>query len=73
MGKQLTVSEVRNALEAKLKARPDLGPWKAFVNLVFEPPNPFDRRARRRPKKEFVGISVLIIAGACVSLYFNYL
>ena len=73
MGKQLTVSEVRNALEAKLKARPDFGLWKAFVNLVFEPPNPFDRRARRRPKKEFVGISILIIAGACVSLYFNYL
>ncbi len=73
MAKQLTVAEVHNALEAKLKARPDLGLWKAFVNLVFEPPNPFDRRARRWPKKEFVGVSIMVIAGAYVFLYFNFL
>lgn len=73
MVKQLKVAEVHNALEARLRARPDLGLWKAFVNLVLEPPNPFDRRAMRRPKKEFVGISILIIVGACVCLYFNCL
>lgn len=73
MVKQLKVAEVHNALEAKLRARPDLGLWKAFVNLVLEPPNPFDRRARRWPKKEFVGFSTMFIAGAYVFLYFNLL
>lgn len=73
MVKQLKVAEVHNALEAKLRARPDLGLWKAFVNLVLEPPNPFDRRARRWPKKEFVGVSIMVIAGAYVFLYFNCL
>ena len=73
MVKQLTVAEVHNALEAKLRARPDLGLWKAFVALVLEPPNPFDRRARRWPKKELVGVIILVIAGAYVFLYFNFL
>ncbi len=73
MVKQLKVAEVHNALEAKLRARPDLGLWKAFVNLVLEPPNPFDLRARRWPKKEFVGASIMVIAGAYVFLYFNFL
>ncbi len=72
MVKQLKVAEVHNALEAKLRARPDLGLWRAFVNLVFEPSNPFDRRARRWPKKEFVGVSIVVIAGAYVFLYFNF-
>jgi len=73
MVKQLTVAKVHNALEAKLRARPDLGLWKAFVALVLEPPNPFDRRARRWPKKEFVGVIILVTAGAYVFLYFNFL
>jgi hypothetical protein len=73
MVKQLKVAEVHNALEAKLRARPDLGLWRAFVNLVLEPPNSFDRRARRWPKKAFVGVSIMVIAGAYVFLYFNFL
>jgi len=71
MPRQLTVSELRAELEANLRARPELGLWKAIVDLVFEPPNPFDRSARRQPKKEFVLLCVLIISSACVFLYFN--
>ena len=71
MARQFTVAEVRVALETNLRARPELGLWKAAVDLVFEPPNPFDPSARRRPKKEFVLFCVLIISCACVFLYFN--
>ncbi len=71
MRRQFTVSEVRVALEANLRARPELGLWKAIADLMFEPPNPFDSSARRRPKKEFLLLCLLIISSACVFLNFN--
>jgi hypothetical protein len=71
MPRQLKVSEVRAALEANLSARAELGFRKAIVDLIFEPPNPFDPSARRRTKKGFVLICILIISSACVFLYFN--
>jgi hypothetical protein len=71
MRRQFTVSEVRVALEANLRTRPELGLWKAVVDLVLEPRNPFDSRARRRPKKEFVLLCLLIISDASVFLHFN--
>ncbi len=71
MPRRLTVSELRAELEANLRARPELGLWKAVVDLVFEPPNPFDSSARRRPKKEFLLLCLLIILSVCVFLIFN--
>lgn len=71
MQRQLTVSEVRAALERNLRARSGLGLWRAIVDLMLEPHNPFDPSARRRPKKEFVLLSILIVSSTCVFLYFN--
>ena len=71
MPRQLKVSEVRAALEANLSARAELGLRKAIADLMFEPPNPFDSSARRRPKKEFLLLCLLIISSACVFLNFN--
>jgi hypothetical protein len=55
-----------------LKQRPDIGLRKAVVNFVFEPPNPFDATARRRPRLWFgllvFGLAAFTLAFVCFEI-----
>jgi hypothetical protein len=71
MPRRLTVAEVRAALDANLRARRELGLWKAIVDMMFESPNPFEPAARRKPRDGFILLCILITSTVCALLYFN--
>lgn len=71
MSKGATPAEVHAWLEESLRARADLGFRKAIGRFVFEPPSPFDRQARRKPRPEFVIFVMLVVAAMACFLYFN--
>jgi hypothetical protein len=49
----------------------DGGARKRFANAFLEPPNPFNPKARRRPKQDAVILGVLILVALGLVLYFN--
>ena len=59
---QVSSHEVHAWIKESLGQRSDIGLKKAIVNTLFEPPSPFDPRARRKPKAGFV-------LGAILSCY----
>ncbi|HEV3275585.1 MAG TPA: hypothetical protein VG860_02110 [Terriglobia bacterium] len=72
MAKELTTREAHTALVGHVKARRDLGLWKAFLDLVLEPQNPFEPTKRREPRKAFVLAAVLIGLPLAAFVYFNF-
>jgi hypothetical protein len=71
MAKPATVKEVRAALSQSLKGRPDLGLWKAVMNGVLEPPNPFNAEATRRLQRWFVLGCIVSLGAFGAFFYFN--
>ena len=72
MATQVSSHEVHAWIKEFLGQRSDIGLKKAIVNTLFEPPSPFDPRARRTPKAGFViGALLSAIAVACFC-YFNF-
>jgi hypothetical protein len=59
-------------IEESLGQRSDIGLGKAIVNTLFETPNPFDPRARRKPKAGFVVCAILCAVAAGCFCYFNF-
>lgn len=59
-------------IEESLGQRSDIGLGKAIVNMLFEAPNPFDPRARRKPKAGFVVGAILATVAAGCFCYFNF-
>ena len=72
MAKELTTREAHTALVGHFKARRDLGLWKAFLDLVLEPQNPFEPTKRREPRKAFVLAAFLIGLPLAAFVYFNF-
>ena len=64
--------EMHAWIEECLGQRSDIGLGKAIVNLLFEASNPFDPRARRKPKAGFVVGAILCAAAAGCFCYFNF-
>jgi hypothetical protein len=54
-----------------LKRRPELGLGKAILLVVLEPPNPFEKEGRRRPRKGFLLAVLWLLALVGVFVYFN--
>lgn len=52
-------------------SRSDIGAFKAFLDLVLEPANPFDLKASRSARRWFVLFSLLCILGLGCFAYFN--
>jgi len=71
MAKRLTRQEVHARLRNYLKRRRELGLRTAILNVVLEPPNPFETAARRHPRKAFVLVVLWLLALAGVFAYFN--
>jgi hypothetical protein len=66
----VTAASITAAIRERL-AQSDAGVSKRFANTFLEPPNPFNPKARRRPKQDFVILGVLFIAALGLALYFN--
>jgi hypothetical protein len=62
---------VHSWVKDSLKLRPELGLGKASLLVVFEPPNPFEPGARRRPRKGFVPAVLWLLALVGVFVYFS--
>jgi len=72
MAVQITVSEVHAMLREYLRNRADLGLWKAVASGVMEPPNPFETKSVRRPRRWFVLFVVVSLASTATFVYFNF-
>ena len=73
MAKRVALKEMRAILLENLNSRPGLGLRKGIADLMLEPRNPFDPKAPRQPKKDFV---LLVLFGALsisAFVYFNLL
>jgi hypothetical protein len=64
--------EMHAWIEESLGQRSDIGLGKAIVNMLFEVPNPFEARARRKPKVGFVVGAILFAVAASCIWYFNF-
>jgi len=73
MAEQMTSKSAYGILRQYLRARPELGFGKSLLDVLLHPANPFDARARRKPRGWFV---LLVLTGcallSCV-VYFNNL
>ncbi len=72
MTTQVSPHEVHAWIKESLGQRSDLGLRKAIVNTLFEPPSPFDPRARHKPKAGFVLGATLCMAAVICFCYFNF-
>ncbi len=72
MATQSSSHEVHAWIKESLGQRSDIGLKKAIVDTLFEPPSPFDPRARRKPKAGFVLGAILFVAVVVCFCYFNF-
>jgi hypothetical protein len=61
------------SLQQYLISRPDIGAFKALLDLVLEPANPFDSEAARSPRLSFVLFSSIFVLVLGCFVYFNLL
>jgi hypothetical protein len=74
MVNRITPREVHAWLEESLSTRTDLGFGKAIANLTLEPPSPFDRQARRKPKAGFLVVVLLMaVTAGLLLMIFAYI
>lgn len=66
-----STAEVVATFRRRFESRPDVGIWKRLSNTVFEPPNPFDGKFRRRMRREAIILGTLTFAAIALATYFN--
>jgi hypothetical protein len=64
--------DVHTWINEFLRQRPDIGLGSAIGDMMFEPRNPFDVRARRKPKTGFWLGAILFAAFLGCFSYFNF-
>jgi hypothetical protein len=64
--------EMQAWIEESLSRQPGIGLGKAIMNIVLEAQNPFDSRARRKPRAGFVLGAVLFAVAVICFCYFNF-
>jgi hypothetical protein len=69
---QISSGDMHVWIKESLRHRSDIGLKKAIVNMLFEPPSPFDPRARRKPKAGFVIGALLSATAVGCFWYFNF-
>ena len=72
MTTQVSPNEVHAWIKESLGQRSDIGLRNAIVNSLFEPPNPFDPGARRKPKTGFMIGAILSSTAVVCFCYFNF-
>jgi hypothetical protein len=73
MADPFIVKPVYKALSQHIRNRADIGASRAMRDGVLEPPNPFERKAARPPRRWFVLLSLLAAMVFGFLLYFNNL
>lgn len=71
MASEVTRQEVQVWLEEYFRAHPDLGLRKAVLAIVLEPPNLFEPKKPRHPKKSLVLLAIWVLGVLAVFAYFN--
>ena len=64
-------TEVVAAFRRRFEIPADVGIWKRLFNTVFEAPNPFDAKPRRRMRPEAIILGTLALAAIALTTYFN--
>lgn len=64
--------DVHAWIKESLAQHCDIGFWNAMSSMIFEPQNPFDLRARRKPKTAFSLGAILFAASLGCFCYFNF-
>ena len=67
----ISATEVVVAFRRRFEIPPDVGIWKRLFNIVFEAPNPFDAKPRRRVRQEAIILGMLAFAAIALATYFN--
>jgi hypothetical protein len=67
----ISPTEVMAAFRRRFEAPPDVGIWKRLFHTVFEAPNPFDAKPRRRVRQEAIILGTLAFAAIALATYFN--
>jgi hypothetical protein len=71
-GRQIvSAREVVAAFRQRFEAGSDSGVRKRLSNIIFEPPNPFGPRSRRRARQETMVLVTLVFAAIVLTTYFN--
>lgn len=72
MNTRTSPGEVHGWFREYFRERPDIGVWKAALDLILAPRNPFEPERRRLPKPGFViGAAIATAAAACFT-FFNF-
>ena len=66
-----TAANISEAIRKRFLHAPDTGVWKRLANALLEPPNPFNPKARRRPRQDGVILGPLVLAALGLAFYFN--
>jgi hypothetical protein len=64
--------EIHAWIEESLGQRPDIGLGSAMSDMIFEPRNPFDSTARRKPRTGFLLGAILFAVSMGCFCYFNF-
>lgn len=64
--------DVHAWIKESLGQRQDIGFWNAISDMIFEPRNPFDSTARRKPRTGFVLGTILFAVFVVCFCYFNF-
>jgi hypothetical protein len=64
--------EVHAWVKEFLRQRPDIGLGSAISDMMFEQRNPFDSKARRKPRAGFVIGTILFAVSLGCFCYFNF-
>ena len=67
----ISATEVIAAFRRRFEIPPDVGIWKRLFNAVFEAPNPFDAKPRRRVRQEAIILGTLVFSATLLATYFN--
>ena len=68
----MSQKEMHERVMAAFRSRTDIGLFSAVANSVLEPPNPFQPKEKRRPRRGF--ILYLLLGGFFLGtfVYFNF-
>jgi len=67
----ISATEVVAAFRRRFETPPDIGIWKRLFHTVFEAPNPFDAKPRRRMRLEAIMLGTLALTAIALAMYFN--
>ena len=72
MSPPVTPQDVHAWIKESLAQRCDISFRNTIGNMIFDPGNPFDVGARRRPKTAFLLGAILFVASLGCFCYFNF-